>query len=125
MAWLDRYKKAIEKAKEDAPTPPELEGKDAIEKTLKSGFNEENTKVVNDPLGLKEGDLVDMHPIDTGYNQRDSGKLVLLNSFEVAVSTKSQQGGEEVRIHYPRWNFQISKQKKAAPDGALGSDHAG
>lgn len=117
FAWIDRYRKAIERAKEDAPTPPELEGKDAIEKTLKAGFNETNLKVDADPLGLKEGEMVDMHPIDTGYNQRDSGKLVVLNSHEAAVSTKSQQDGVEVRIHYPRWNFNVMRQKQAAGDG--------
>lgn len=68
--------------------------------------------------------MVDMHPIDTGYNQRDSGKLVILNKSEVAVSTKSQQDSVEVRIHYPRWNFNIMRQKQAAGDGKLGSDHA-
>ena len=125
FAWIDRYRKAIEKAKEDASTPPELEGKAAIQKILKSGFNEENLRVEPDPIGLKEGEMVDMHPIDTGYNSRDSGKLVVLNSNEAAVSTKSQQDGVEIHIHYPRWNFNIMRQKQAAGDGKLGSDHAG
>ena len=57
-----------------------------------------------------------MYPTDTGYNYKDSGKLVGLGANEAVVSTKSNQGGEEVRIHYPRWNFEIEKagQKKGA-----------
>lgn len=107
-------------------TPPELEGKDAIEKILNSDFNETNLKVDPDPIGLKEGQLVDMYPVDTGYNKRDSGKLVLLNANEAAVQTHTQQGDKEIRIHYPRWNFEIVPQKKAtAGDGGLGTDHVG
>lgn len=126
FAYRERYKAAIEKAREEETTPTELEGKDAIAKILKSGFNESKLKVEADPLGLKEGELIDMAPIDTGYNSRDSGKLVLLNSHEVAVSTFTQQEGKEIRIHYPRWNFSITRQKRATADsGQLGSDHVG
>lgn len=121
FAWRDRYADAIAKAKEAAPTPPELEGKDAIQEILDSDFEEKNPKVEADPIGLKEGQLVDMYPIDTGYNKRDSGKLVVLNAHEAAVSALTQQGSKEIRIHYPRWNFEIVPQKKAA----MGTDHVG
>jgi len=103
---------AVQKATDAAATPPELEGKDAIARVLKAEFNEKNLKVEADPVGLKDGDLVDMHPVDTGYNARDSGKLIALNSHEMAISTMSEQEGKEIHIHYPRWNFKIQRQKK-------------
>lgn len=107
MAWRDRYNAAIAKAKESAPKPMELEGPAAVEKILGSDFEEEKLQVEADPSGLKEGQGVEMFPIDTGYNQRDTGKLVGLSASEAVVSTKSQQGSKEMRVHYPRWNFTI------------------
>ena len=50
-----------------------------------------------------------MYPVDTGYNSKDSGKLVGLGAHEAVVSAKSNEGGKEVRIHYPRWNFEIER----------------
>ena len=67
----------------------------------------DNLKVEADPEGLKEGQEVIMYPIDTGYNTKEKGKLVGLTSHEAVVSSKSKQGGKDIRIHYPRWNFAI------------------
>lgn len=53
-----------------------------------------------------------MYPVDTGYNSKDSGKLVALNKGEAVISTMSKQDGKEIRIHYPRWNFSFGPVKK-------------
>lgn len=137
IEWRERYNAAIAKAKEDAETPPELEGKDAVEKIL-SGPLIANPKVNPDPIGMKEGEEVIMYPIDTGYNAKDSGKLVGLGAHEAVVSTTSKQGDKEIRIHYPRWNFEIERpgaggdqflplQPKPGDDepASLGTDHVG
>ena len=98
FAWRDRYSAAIAKAKEDAPTPTELEGKDAIPTILQSGFNESGLKVVDDPVGMKQDEEVEMWPVDTGYNSKDSGKLVGLNAHEAVVSTKAKEdSSKEIR----------------------------
>lgn len=78
---------------------------------LSSGFQEsdEELKVEEDPEGLKEGDEVEMWPVDTGFDRRDTGRLVKLDAREMVVRTRSQQDGKEVRIHYPRWNFCVRK----------------
>jgi glutathione S-transferase len=129
-AWLERYKNAIAAAKERAPKPSELEGKDAIKKVLSSPFTDD-VKVEKDPLGLQEGDEVEMFPKDTGYDRKDSGKLVGLNAREAVVEAKCQDGSKEVRIHYPRWNFEIVRRKaemrpRQAHGGSFeGTDHVG
>lgn len=106
MAWIERYKSTIEAAKKSAPTPTELEGKDAVPKILKSQFTD-NVPFQADPTGLKEGQEVQMYPIDTGFESKDQGKLIGLTAHESVVSAKSKDG-TEVRIHYPRWNFEIT-----------------
>jgi len=112
-AWLARYEKAVERAKQYAPQPTELEGPAAIEQALKSPLNTSTDTagaeltVVQDPSGLKQGQEIEMYPIDTGSNRRDRGRLVHLTSAEVAISAKSEKGDTDVRIHYPRWNFSI------------------
>jgi len=107
-AWLSRYDEAIGKAKYSAPQIGELEGPAAVEKVLSSPFQDEDLGVSSDPLALKKGEVVSTWPIHTGYNHKDSGKLVKLTSNEVVIATMSQQGGKEVRIHHPRWNYTIA-----------------
>lgn len=137
IEWRERYNAAIAKAKEDAPTPPELEGKDAVAKILKSPLTA-SPMVQADPIGMKEGEDVIMYPIDTGYNSKDSGKLVGLTAHEAVVSTKDKSGEHEIRIHYPRWNFEIERpgagggpflalQPKPGDKepAAMGTDHVG
>jgi len=117
MAWRDRYNAAIAKAKEAMPKPKELEGPGAVKKILESGFGEDDLKVEADPTNLQQGQEVEMYPIDTGSNRRDTGKLIGLSTSEAVISTTSQQGGKEMRIHYPRWNFAIAPARK--PDSSL------
>ncbi len=110
IAWRDRYNEAIAAAKEKAPKPTELDGKDAVAKILSSPYTD-NVKVEADPIGLKEGQNVEMYPVDTGFDRKDSGKLVGLTSSEAVVEARSNEGGKDIRIHYPRWNFEIVAKK--------------
>ena len=111
IAWRDRYNAAIAAAKEKAPTPSELKGPDAVSQILNAGFQESDAelKIESDPQKIQEGDEVEMWPVDTGYDRKDSGRLVRLDVNEMAVRTLTQQDGKEIRIHYPRWNFDIKK----------------
>lgn len=111
-AWLSRYDDAIAKAKKEAPQGGELEGPAAVDRILASPFKDEDLQVDSDPLGLKKDEVVSMWPIDTGYGRKDTGKLVKLTANEVAVATKSEQGGKEVRVHYPRWNYAVASAGK-------------
>jgi hypothetical protein len=111
-AWLSRYDNAIAKAKKEAPQVTELEGAAAVERILASPFKGEGLRVDSDPLGLKQDEVVSMWPIDTGYDRKDTGRLVKLTADEVAIATKSEQGGKEIRIHYPRWNYTVASAGK-------------
>lgn len=111
-AWLSRYDKVIAKSKETAPQVRELEGPEAVENVLASSFRDEDLRVDSDPLALKKDEVVNMWPIDTGFDRKETGKLVHLTADEVAISTKSEHGGKEVRIHYPRWNYSIASAGK-------------
>ena len=122
IAWRERYNAAIASAKEMVPKPTELTGPDAVSKILKSGFNEEKTKVESDPCNLQEGEEVDMYPIDTGYDRKDSGKLIGLSRNESVISCLSQQEGKEIHIHHPRWNFHV-RAPKAVEDEQEGERH--
>jgi hypothetical protein len=112
-AWLSRYDDAIAKAKKEAPQVGELEGSAAVERILASPFKDEDLRVDSDPMALKKNEVVIMWPIDTGYDRKDTGKLMKLTADEVAVATKSEQGGKEVRTHYPRWNYTVTSADKA------------
>lgn len=83
-----------------------------MSKILGSEFLEPDAelKVEDDPEGFKEGEEVEMWPVDTGFNRRDRGRLVKLGVHEAVVQRGSgRDGAREVRIHYPRWNFCIQR----------------
>lgn len=96
----------VAKAEATAPEPSQLEGPAAVEKVLSSTLDDKSLQIDDDPLDLKPNYQVDV--IHDGYSHKDSGRLTKLTSSEVAMSTESGQGGKEVRIHYPRWNFSIA-----------------
>lgn len=121
FAWRDRYSSAIADARSSLPSKPtELSGEEAIARILASEFSEPESslEVESDPVqGLTKGSEIEMWPIDTGYNCKDSGKLVKLDVHEVVVEAKTKQDeSKTVRIHYPRWNFEIVA-KVAGVDG--------
>lgn len=64
---------------------------------------------MTEAYNLKAGDEIEVWSIDTktGYRHRDSGKLVGLNRDEVALAVEGAAG--EVRVHYPRWGFNIAR----------------
>lgn len=105
--WRDRYRDGVAKAKDSAPTPTVLDDQEAVKRVLSSGAVPGGLKFEKDPLGLAQGQEVQMYPIDTGSSCKDAGKLVGLNSSEAVVSTTSNAHGKELRIHYPRWNFVV------------------
>ena len=108
FAWIDRFNKAVSTAKDSAPKPITLKGKEAIQQITQADFYEPEGSVdKNDPLGLEKGQDIESWPIDTGSRHHDRGRLVSLTSEEVVLAAQSNVGGKEVRIHHPRWNFRI------------------
>lgn len=105
-AWIDRFDKAIEKAKKFAPKPTTLKGADAVKHITQADFSEPEGQVdESDPLGLKKDQDIESWPVDSGFRHHDRGRLVSLDPKEVVLATQSKIGGKEVRVHHPRWNF--------------------
>lgn len=105
-AWIDRFSKALSTAKSSASKPTTLKGAEAVRYVTQAEFFESEGEVdANDPLGLKKGQDVESWPIDSGFNHHDRGVLVSLTSNEVVLASQSRIGGNEVRIHHPRWNY--------------------
>lgn len=111
-AWFERYKKAVEKAKEgNKGNVKELSGPETVKQISEGPFGDRNPAVDPlDPTGLKQGDWVQGWPTDTGFNHRDVGKLVGLTSQESVIATKAESGAE-IRIHHPRWQFIVEPAK--------------
>jgi hypothetical protein len=97
LAYRERYFAAVAAAKERAPTPAELSGAEAIKKVLSSNFVDDNLSVNPDPLDLQEGQIVEMFPVDTGFNAKDSGKLIGLGKDEAVIETRTREGEKEIR----------------------------
>lgn len=108
FAYIDRFRKALSGAKLSAPKPVTLKGADAVKFVTQAEFAEPEGQVdENDPQALKKGQDVEIWPIDTGFKNRDRGRLVALTLKESVVAAQSKVGGKEIRIHHPRTNFRI------------------
>lgn len=113
-AWIARFRSALETAKASAPKPVTLEGADAVKHVTSADFAEKELRIDgDDPLGLKEGQDVEIWPTDTGFRHKDRGRLVGLTRDEVVIEVQSKVGGKVVRIHAPRSGFKV----QAVQDG--------
>ena len=101
--WVERFNKAVEKAKRETHVK-KLTGEEAANVIMnaKPVSNEAEEVDSTDPTGLKEGDLVESWPSDTGFKNRDRGHLVRLNRKECVL-----ENHKGVLIHHPRWNFRL------------------
>ena len=94
-------------ARNAGPKPKALSGVDAIKQISSSEFAEPEGEVeVQDPTGLKKGQLVEVWPIDSGFNHKDRGPLVSLSGGEIVIESKTQEG-KVVRVHTPRHGFRV------------------
>ena len=108
FAWMDRFTEAVSAAKSSSPKPTTLKGAEVLRHIIQADFVDSQKSVdSNDPLGLKEGQEIEVWPLDSGFRHHDRGRLVALTSDEVVVASQTKMGGKEVRIHCPRTNFRI------------------
>lgn len=107
-AWIERFSAAIAKAKASVPKATTLKGEEAVQRVTEAGFAEALGKVdEKDPIGLKEGQEVELWPTDTGFTHKDRGRLLSLTKDEVVIAAKTKISEKEVRIHAPRAGFGI------------------
>jgi glutathione S-transferase len=106
FAWCKRYRTAVDEATNAISKPEQISGEEAVERLEQASIRSNVQVDEHDPLGLRQGQSVEVAPIDTGMSGVQKGKLVGLSETEVVVGSKTQKGGE-VLVHFPRWNFQV------------------
>lgn len=90
------------------PKPSILRGSEATERVFNAKYAEQEANVQeDDPMELKKGAEIEIWPLDTGINHRDSGQLVGINEQEIVVELPSKPRRQEIRLHCPRTNFRI------------------
>lgn len=107
--WVKRFGAAAKAAGKKAKKPTRLNGAEATKQVLNcdsqpTGFRFD----VHDPVKLSLGTTVEAYPTDSGFANRDSGRLVGLDKHEVVLETKAPSG-EVVYIHHPRRSFKVRK----------------
>ena len=106
-AWIERFQQAVSAAAKAQGKPKTLKGPEAAAQIGSSEYAEpEGTVDSNDPSGLQKGQEVTVWPIDTGFNNKDHGKLVALSLSEIVIESSTQEG-KIVRVHMPRHGFRV------------------
>ncbi|KAB2571259.1 hypothetical protein BFW01_g12678 [Lasiodiplodia theobromae] len=114
-AWIERFRGALRAAKSSGPKPVTLKGAQAVSFVSGANLAECGGHIdAADPLGLVKGQEVEVWPIDSGFQHRDRGTLVSLTPVEMVLASRTQAGGSEVHIHFPRWGFRIAGARGAA-----------
>lgn len=104
-SWIQRFMGEVKVAKESAAKPTNLDGTAMSAQVLNANSpTEPLTFDNNDPLNVKAGDMVEVHPSDYGQAHRDRGILIGLTSSEVVI-----RNSKGLHLHFPRWNFRITK----------------
>jgi hypothetical protein len=113
FAYMSRFHKYMNVARLNAPKPVKLTGDQVVKHMSQSRFYESVGDVdVNDPTGLKPGEQVTVHPLDTGSSNPDTGKLLTLTPNEIVIGKQTNAGGNfEIHVHVPRWGFRAMKAK--------------
>jgi hypothetical protein len=108
---LGRFKKTTREA-EKSSKAVSLDGQAAMQHIVAASYHDHQTGVDDtDPVKLKEGDLVQLWPTDSGFRHKDQGHLVKLTKDEVVLAIQTRSGGKEIRVHAPRWGFRVVKAK--------------
>lgn len=101
--WMDRFDAVLQSSRSQSPTPTKLTGAAAAEKILNSKFAEEEGDVSPaDPQNLPKDAQVELFPTDSGFNNKDHGKLLSLTDKEIVIVLENG-----VRLHTPRTGFRV------------------
>ena len=114
FGWINRFDRAVTPSQSSGPKVRSLKGAEAVEFITKAQTGEPDGEIdETDPFGLKKGQTVGVHPIDTGSEHIDYGQLVSLTKKEVVLDVLVKDGVSVTRLHFPRHGFRIFK----APSG--------
>lgn len=101
LAWLHRMG-AFDQASETS-----ISGPDALEIARQSEPERETKIAAMNVDGLAAGDMVEVMPIDYGFDPV-RGELLIASLEELVVLRHDDQVGE-IAVHFPRFGFQIKK----------------
>lgn len=111
FSWIDRFEATVTAAAKSMGQPATIKGKEAAERIAKAEFAEKSGEVdPKDATGLRRGQEIEVFPIDSGFNNKDRGTLLALNTKEIVIETRTEKGGV-VEIHAPRHGFRVKALK--------------
>lgn len=104
FAWMRRFDSAVTSASDNGPRPIQLDGATAAKQIFEAGFAEEEGNIAASELlkTLRKGDQVELFPTDSGFNNKDRGKLLSLAEDEIVIAL-----GTGLRLHTPRVGFRV------------------
>jgi glutathione S-transferase len=112
-AWVERFEGVVKEVMRGNGKVGKVGGKEAVKEIGEAEWAEKEASVdEGDPSGLKKGEMVELWPIDSGFNRKDRGRLVGLSTREVVIEGRTEEG-KEVRIHAPRHGFRVRRAKEA------------
>jgi glutathione S-transferase len=100
-SWMGRFFSAFSKSK-----PTKMTAEEALEIAKNTPSTTQEAVDINEPNGLKPGDLVSVMPVDTGRIPV-VGKDVSSSANHVALRRKCAETGIETVIHFPRSGFLV------------------
>lgn len=109
--WIKRYNHALKNAQAAAPKPTTLKGEAALDRITKAASRSSVVVQSKDPYRLTKGQLVEIWPLDTGFNHRDRGELVGLNEEEIVLQVRTKHGDDTILLHFPRIGYRLRKVK--------------
>ncbi|KAF8634285.1 hypothetical protein AX17_004240 [Amanita inopinata Kibby_2008] len=116
--WLERLSQHIESKRQEQRSPTVVTGDQAANMITSS--SPEPLDVVGfdtaeaGQLGLKQGDTVQIAPIDYGTKYPTSGELVAFSKLEMVIRVKGSRG--TLHCHFPRLGYSV---KPAAASAKL------
>jgi hypothetical protein len=113
FAYMARFHAALKAARSVAPKPIKISGPQVVGHLSSARFYDSIVGEfdASDPIDVKPGEQVTVYPTDSGVNHRDTGKLVALTPNEVVLEKRTKLGDFDVRVHFPRWGFRVTKAK--------------
>jgi hypothetical protein len=111
FTWIARFKQAVSSAKASVPKPMTIKGVEGIQQIMSSEFAEPEGRVdEEDPLGFEKGQDIEIWPLDSGFNNRDHGRLVALSALESVIEVQKEVG-KIIRAHFPRHGYRLRRMK--------------
>jgi len=107
FAWIDRFQQSASTAAKKHGKPKTVKGAEAAIQISASEYAESlPSSETAATAAAKNGQQVQMWPIDSGFSNKDSGVLLAANEAEFVIETTTKEG-KTVRVHAPRHGFRM------------------